>query len=482
MKKIFAVMLTLVMLLTVLTVPAFAKKPEDTFGDWNENAPALQALVSYVEEVTNAYSPDYIPVADRIAVFDMDGTLCGELYPTYLEYYLLMRRIFADPSYEPDAEMLEFGQMLRDHALDKSFPDGMDVLHGVHAAKAYAGMTLTEFADFVTNQIVRDVDGFEYMTYANSFYLPMVEVVEYLQDNDFKVYVVSGSDRFICRTFIEGILDIPYEQIIGMDVELKAVNQEGADGLNYVFTSDDMLVRTDKMLIKNLKMNKVTAIAKEIGKQPVLSFGNSSGDVSMHNFTIYNNKYKSEAFMLVADDEERDYGSVEKGEALKEKWKDSGFNVISMRDDFRTIYGDEVVKTGSFTWMDDYAGTGIHEAPATPIDHVGGAEDAPDVQYVLFLGTNDKDTNTPVYTQAESMNVLEDILIRHFGGYTIQEAHGGWIDGDTKYQEYTLVIYLSDTTKEAVYAAADEMVKTFRQSSVMIQENPTRTEFYAPAE
>ena len=232
-----------------------------------------------------------------------------------------------------------------------------------------------------------------------------------------------------------------------MDVELKAVNQEGADGLNYVFTSDDMLVRTDKMLIKNLKMNKVTAIAKEIGKQPVLSFGNSSGDVSMHNFTIYNNKYKSEAFMLVADDEERDYGSVEKGEALKEKWKDSGFNVISMRDDFRTIYGDEVVKTGSFTWMDDYAGTGIHEAPATPIDPV-----------------------------------LEDILIRHFGGYTIQEAHGGWIDGDTKYQEYTLVIYLSDTTKEAVYAAADEMVKTFRQSSIMIQENPTRTEFYAPAE
>ena len=63
MKKIFAVMLTLVMLLTVLTVPAFAKEPEDTFGDWNENAPALQALVSYVEEVTNAYSPEYIPHA-----------------------------------------------------------------------------------------------------------------------------------------------------------------------------------------------------------------------------------------------------------------------------------------------------------------------------------------------------------------------------------------------------------------------------------
>ena len=104
-----------------------------------------------------------------------------------------------------------------------------------------------------------------------------------------------------------------------------------------------------------------------------------------------------------------------------------------------------------------------------------------DMQYVLYLGTNDQYTNKPVFTQAEALEKLKDILIRHFGGYTIQEANGGWIDGGTEYQEYTLVIYLSDTTIDKIHAAADEMVETFRQSSVLIHENPTRTEFYSPA-
>ena len=110
------------------------------------------------------------------------------------------------------------------------------------------------------------------------------------------------------------------------------------------------------------------------------------------------------------------------------------------------------------------------------------AEEKADVQYVLFLGTNDKDTNMPVFTQQEALQRAEEILIRHFGGYTIQEAHGGWESDGKLYQEYTLVIYLSDTTLDKVHAAADEMVETFRQSSVLIQENPTRTEFYSPAQ
>ena len=102
-----------------------------------------------------------------------------------------------------------------------------------------------------------------------------------------------------------------------------------------------------------------------------------------------------------------------------------------------------------------------------------------DIQYVLFLGTNDKVTNKPVFTQAEAMDQARSILIRHFGGYTIQEAYGGWMDEGTLYQEYTLIIYLSDTTAEKVHAAADELVETFHQSSVLIQANPTRTEFYS---
>ena len=488
MKRILAVLMTLVMALVLAAVPACAESGEERFAEWNPEAPALKALIEYVEDVTDETSPDFIPTPDRIAVFDMDGTLCGELYPTYLEYYLLARRIFCDPSYQPDGEMLEFGRLLRDHALDKSFPDNMDVLHGEHAARAYAGMTLTQFNDFVTNQLVREVDGFEGMTYNNTFYLPMIEVVEYLQENGFKVYVVSGSDRFICRTFIEGTLDVPYEQIIGMDVDVEATNEDGADGLKYVYTSEDGIVRTDRLLIKNLKMNKVKAIVKEIGRQPVLSFGNSSGDVSMHNYTIFNNRYRSAAFMLIADDGERDYGNAEKVQPLKEKWEESGYHVISMRDDFRTIYGDDVIRTGTFRWLDEFADpAGTMET--VPAEETQPAADAaPEVsgqegvQYVVYLGTNDKDTNKPVFTQAEALEQAKAILLRYFGGYTIMEANGGWIDGDHEYQEYTLVIYLSDTTIEKVHAAADEMVEVFRQNSVLIQENPTRTEFYSPAD
>ena len=78
------------------------------------------------------------------------------------------------------------------------------------------------------------------------------------------------------------------------------------------------------------------------------------------------------------------------------------------------------------------------------------------------------------------MNRAREILNRHFGGYTIQEADGGWIGDDgTEYREYTLVLLISDTTEEKVHAAADELIETFRQSSVLIQANPTKTEFYS---
>ncbi len=477
--KYAALMMAVMLTFVGMAGPARAEEAPEAgdgydFAEWNPDAPSLKALIDYVEAVTDEDSPDYIPPMDRVATFDMDGTLCAELNPTYLEYYLLAMRILADPDYAPDAEMLEFGRMLRDHAIDRSFPEGMDMLHATHAAKAYAGMTLNEFADFVTRMLVREADGFEGMTYAESFYLPMIEVVEYLQENGFKCFICSGSDRFICRTFIEGILDIPYEDIIGMDVALEATNQGDADGLNYVFTDSDTLVRTDRLLIKNLKTNKVLQIAQEIGRQPVLSFGNSSGDVSMHNYTLYNNRYRSAVFQLIADDEVRDYGNAEKGAELREKWEGMGFNVISMADDWKTIYGEDVVRTGSFHWLEDLAEDIVPAEDATEAEAQAG-----DVQYVLFLGTNDKDTNKPVFTQAEAREKAKEILVRHFGGYTMQEAEGGWIGDDGALcQEYTLVISLSDTTADEVHAAADELAEVFNQSSVLTQTNPTQTDFY----
>ena len=490
MKRIIGFMLLMAILLCGFS--ALAENGSETpFSHWNADAPSLKALIEYVEAVTDESSPDYIPPADRIATFDNDGALSAELAPTYLEVILLTHRILADSSWQPDAEMLEFGRMMRDHALDKSFPADFDYTFSYHQAKAFAGMTLTEYADFIKRFLVREADGFEGMTYANAYYLPMAEVVEYLQANGFKCYIVSGADRFIVRTFLEGFLDIPYENIIGSDTALEAKNQGDTDGIEYVFTGEDTLVRTDRLLIKDLKTNKVLQIAQEIGRQPVLSFGNSSGDVSMNNYALYNNRYKSAVFQVIADDDVRDYGNPEKGQKLREQWESMGYHVISMRDDWKTIYGENVVKTGQFHWLEDYADDKIPSVPETETETETSteteteteteAEAASDIQYVLYLGTNDQDTNKPVFTQAEAMEKVKDILIRHFGGYTIQEAHGGWIDNGIEYQEYTLVIYLSDTTLDKVHIAADEMVKTFHQSSVLIQANQTKTEFYSGA-
>ena len=105
-----------------------------------------------------------------------------------------------------------------------------------------------------------------------------------------------------------------------------------------------------------------------------------------------------------------------------------------------------------------------------------------DIQYVMYVGTNDKDTNQPVLPPEEAKAKAQEILIRHLGGYTIQEANGGWIDGETVYQEYTLVVYISDASPEAVHAVADEMISAFNQSSVLIQANQTTTEFYSGAQ
>ena len=103
-----------------------------------------------------------------------------------------------------------------------------------------------------------------------------------------------------------------------------------------------------------------------------------------------------------------------------------------------------------------------------------------DIQYVLYLGTNDKDTNAPVFQPEEAKEQLKKILIQRFGGYTITDANGGWVGEDgTEYQEYTLVIYLSDTTIDDVHSLCDELVDVYRQSSVLIQANETTTEFYS---
>lgn len=105
-----------------------------------------------------------------------------------------------------------------------------------------------------------------------------------------------------------------------------------------------------------------------------------------------------------------------------------------------------------------------------------------DIQYVMFLGTNDKDTYEPFGTAEEAKAKVDEVLTKYFEGFTIQEANGGWTNEDgTVDHEYTIVILLSDTTSQKVYAAADDLIKEFNQSSVLIQANETKTEFYSGA-
>ena len=344
MKKITLLLLPFMVIVTACN----SQKQKTYFKLWND-CESLRTLKAYVEDVTNKNSENYIPVEDRIATFDMDGTFVGELYPTYFEYNLLEYRVLEDSTYKDiaPADVVETAQDIRNYVrngtpLPKYDDDhGFDLKHAYAAAKAYAGMTIAEFDKYVKDYAKKPANGFTGMTYGESFYKPMLEVFDYLKDNDFTYYVVSGSDRFICRSLVQSI-NIEPNRVIGMDVVLKANNQGDADGVNYTLSKEEYLVRTDELIIKNLKTNKVKQISQEIGKVPVLSFGNSDGDMAMHNYCMGNKQYKSEVFMLVADDNERDHADLEKGAKREETWRNNNYNVISMRKDFKTIYGDGV--------------------------------------------------------------------------------------------------------------------------------------------
>ncbi len=107
-------------------------------------------------------------------------------------------------------------------------------------------------------------------------------------------------------------------------------------------------------------------------------------------------------------------------------------------------------------------------------------QEALDTQFVMYLGTNDKDTYEPYGTPEEAKAKVDEVLTKHFEGFTIQDAMGGWTNENGKVDhEYTVVIFLSDTTQEKVHAAANDLIRVFNQSSILIQAIQTRTEFYS---
>ena len=315
---------------------------------WVEGAEAKAKLIEYMDTITVEGSEDYIPPEDRIAVFDLDGTLFCETDPNYFDYTLLKYRVLEDPEYKDKASDFEketAEKIKKQNETGESF-EGLEVDHGKAVASAFSGMTIDEFNEYIQEFKKQPMPSYEGMNRGEGFYKPMLEVVDYLEDNDFTVYVVSGTDRFIVRGICyDSPLDLPNSQIIGSDESVVAPDQGDTDGLKYVFDDDDKLVLGGDFIIKNLKMNKVTVINQEIGQQPVLSFGNSTGDASMAEYATSNNKYKSLAFMLCCDDTERENGNEEKAQKMYDLCEEFDWVPISMKNDWRTIYGDGVTYT-----------------------------------------------------------------------------------------------------------------------------------------
>ncbi len=313
---------------------------------WTDTAPAKSELISYMNAITDENSPDYIPVDRRVAVFDLDGTLVSETNPIYFDHSLLLHRVLQESDYmnkASDFEKETCYQILEGIRAGE-YPKGMDTMHGQAVASAFKGMTVDEFVNYVHEYSKESAPGYDGMTREESFYQPMLELVDYLEENEFKVYVVSGTDRLILRGLVQDMMDIPMSQVIGSDETIVASDQGDNDGLEFQFEAGDSLILGGDFVTKNLKMNKVAVIAQEIGVQPVLSFGNSTGDSSMADYVVTNNPYRSLAFMNCCDDLDREYGNESKAQKMRDLCQEHGWIAISMKDDWTTIYGDGVKK------------------------------------------------------------------------------------------------------------------------------------------
>ncbi len=319
---------------------------ETVMKSWQDDALAKNELIEYMSAITDQNSKDYIPVEDRIAVFDLDGTLFCETDPVYFDYRLFHYRVTQDPTYKDKAtdfekEVAEKIQIMMDTGVSAS---GLEVDHGKGVASAFKGKTVDEFNAYIQEFKKMDAPGYNSMKNGEAFYKPMLELVDYLQENDFTVYIVSGTDRLIVRGIVEGNMNVPNRQIIGSDETITARDQKDEDGLTYVFDDDDVLILGGNFIIKNLKMNKVSVIMQEIGQQPILSFGNSTGDSSMAEFVTSNNKYRSLAFMLCCDDTVRENGNESKAEKMQQLCNEFDWVPISMKNDWKTIYGENVTR------------------------------------------------------------------------------------------------------------------------------------------
>ena len=331
------------------------------FKYWNLNSSSLKSIINYVRDVSNKKSKNFIPKQDRIALFDFDGTIYGEKAPLYIEYYMYYDFLKNNPNFLQNEPLKSIFKRLEQSCRAKKLIDFELEYDAIEAeAKIYKGFSIEEHKNFVRKFAEKNVKCFTTLKFKDLFYLPMIELVEFLQRNDFIVYVVSASDRFLVREYLKYHFNIPEQNVIATDVELmpkselKNFEKTGKINEYLTFEKNDILIRNGNLIKKNVQLSKVRMVAREIGKIPVLSFGNSNSDIPLQNYVLSGKKYKREVYMVVADDIQREYGvdtndekggiDTTKSDEIKKKWKSEkyGYKIISMRDDFKTIYGDNI--------------------------------------------------------------------------------------------------------------------------------------------
>ena len=321
------------------TAEPAAEPTTEPLSLWADGYGAKQSLIDYVNAVTMEGSQDFIPVEDRIAVFDMDGTLTCETYYTYYDTMMFIEYCLVDHPERVSDELKAVAASIQpgylaDETLARNF------------AKAYAGMTVEEFSEYVVEFGKKYTASFENMRYIDNVYLPMAELVEYLYNNGFEIWVISGTERTTTRAIVANSPISEYvrpEHVIGTDFEVKQRGHEDEpSNMDFKYENGDELVLTGGFIQKNLNANKSIYVEREIGQRPVLAFGNSGSDTSMMNYTIdERNPYLAQAYMVVADDNVREWGKQDWDQKSAD-YIAKGYIPISMKSDFAVIYPDGV--------------------------------------------------------------------------------------------------------------------------------------------
>jgi phosphoserine phosphatase len=319
--------------LMLAVVGAYAQN--DPLPSWNEGK-AKQSVITFVEKVTQPGSPDFVPVPERIATFDNDGTLWCE-QPVPVQLYFALDRVKALAPKHPEWKTKEpFASLLKGD-LKTALAGGDKAILELFMA-THTGMTTAEFAQIVKDWIATARHPKTGKRFTEMVYQPMLELLAYLRANDFKNFIVSGGGIEFMRPWTEKVYGIPPEQVIGSSVSTKFEMRDGKP----------VLVRLPKLNFNDDKADKPVGINQHIGRLPIAAFGNSRGDKEMLEYTQGGGGARFELLVL-HDDAAREYaygpalGLPESKlgaftQALYDQAKQDGWTVVSMKNDWKTVF------------------------------------------------------------------------------------------------------------------------------------------------